>query len=77
MPFLVDLYNPGESAPCLESFPKILPLDQSNCFWSVLQTVVGAVEIGWSSPLPEVKEKIKDNTAWKKEFSSDENLWKG
>ena len=57
--FLMILYNPGESAPCLGNFPKILPLDQGNCLRSVLQTVVGAVEIDWNSPLPEVKEKIK------------------
>ena len=57
---MLILYNPGESAPCLGSFPKILPLDQGNCFRSVLQTVLGAVEIDWSSPLlPEAKEKIK------------------
>ena len=57
--FLLILYNPGESTPCLGSFPKILPLDQGNCFRTVLQTVVAAVEIDWSTPLPEVKEKIK------------------
>ena len=56
---MLILYNPGEYAPCLESFTEILPLDQGNYFRSVLQTVAGVVEIDWSSPLPEVKEKIK------------------